>query len=201
MTHHAPQIAIASPNLLVALGFKTILEKIIPTATIDIHSTIDELLAYNPSSYSHLFVAYPLYANYREHLADDRRTIVLVESSLQTLPPNTLSIHIHQGEEALVKEILRLRHRAHIASHAIDNYPNPHTQTLPAPLTEREIEVLSYIAQGYINKEIADLMDISITTVITHRKNIVNKLGIKSVAGLTIYSIANGYVDPHTIVQ
>lgn len=201
MSHPASQIAIVSPNLLVALGFKTILEKIIPTATIDILTSIDELLAYNPACYSHLFVAHSFYATYREHLADDKRTIVLVDSALQAIPTHTLSINIHQSEEALVNEILRLRHHAHIASHAIENVPQ-HSHPHPvAPLTEREIEVLGYIAQGYINKEIADHMDISITTVITHRKNIVNKLGIKSVAGLTIYSIANGYVDSHTIVQ
>ena len=62
-------------------------------------------------------------------------------------------------------------------------------------LTAREVEVLVKVVEGYINKEIADLLNISITTVISHRKNITEKLGIKSVSGLTIYAVMNGYVD------
>lgn len=62
-------------------------------------------------------------------------------------------------------------------------------------LSAREIEVLSLVAKGLINKEIADRLNISLTTVITHRKNIVEKLGIRSVSALTIHAVMNGYVD------
>mgnify|MGYP000121560979 FL=1 len=50
-----------------------------------------------------------------------------------------------------------------------------------------------------INKEIADKLNISLTTVISHRKNITEKLGIKSVAGLTIYAVMHGYVEADRI--
>ena len=50
-----------------------------------------------------------------------------------------------------------------------------------------------------INKEIADKLNISLTTVITHRKNITEKLGIKSVSGLTIYAVMNGYIEADRI--
>jgi DNA-binding NarL/FixJ family response regulator len=66
-------------------------------------------------------------------------------------------------------------------------------------LTDREVEVLSLIAQGYLNKEIADKLNICLTTVITHRKNIQEKLGKKSVAALTIYAVMHGYVDINKI--
>ena len=66
-------------------------------------------------------------------------------------------------------------------------------------LSPREIEVLSLVAKGLINKEIADRLSISLTTVITHRKNIVEKLGLKSVSSLTIYAVMNGYVDLDSI--
>ena len=62
-------------------------------------------------------------------------------------------------------------------------------------LSDREIEVLSLIVQGLINKEIADRLNIGLTTVITHRKNIMDKLGMKSVSALTIYAVMHGYVD------
>ena len=66
-------------------------------------------------------------------------------------------------------------------------------------LTDREIEVMSLIVQGYINKEIADRLNIGLATVVTHRKNIMDKLGMKSVSALTIYAVMHGYVDINKI--
>ena len=56
-------------------------------------------------------------------------------------------------------------------------------------LSDREIEVLIQLVKGFANKEIADKLNISIHTVISHRKNITDKTGIKSLSGLTIYAI------------
>ncbi len=62
-------------------------------------------------------------------------------------------------------------------------------------LSEREKMVLRYVALGYTNKEIAGKLFISMHTVITHRKNITRKLGIKTVSGLTVYAILNQLID------
>jgi len=61
-------------------------------------------------------------------------------------------------------------------------------------LSSREIEILVGVAQGLINKEIAAKYNLSIHTVITHRKNIARKTGIKTIAGLTAYAILNNLV-------
>jgi len=66
-------------------------------------------------------------------------------------------------------------------------------------LSDREKEILISVAQGLLNKEIADKHNISINTVITHRKNITRKTGIKTVAGLTVYAILNNLVDINSI--
>ena len=58
-----------------------------------------------------------------------------------------------------------------------------------------EKDVLSLIVKGYINKEIADRLNISTPTVIFHRRNISEKIGSKSVGRLTIYAVMNGIVD------
>lgn len=62
-------------------------------------------------------------------------------------------------------------------------------------LSKREIDVLVAVAKGLMNKEIADQMNISIHTVISHRKNITHKTGIKSVSGLTVYALLNNLID------
>ena len=65
-------------------------------------------------------------------------------------------------------------------------------------LTNREIEILKLIVQGHINKEIADKLNISLNTVLSHRKNIISKTGIRTVSGLTFYAISNGFVSSGT---
>ena len=62
-------------------------------------------------------------------------------------------------------------------------------------LSAREKEILSYLVRGYSHKEIGDKLNISIYTVITHRRNLIKKLQIHSLSGLTIYAIVNGLVE------
>lgn len=67
-------------------------------------------------------------------------------------------------------------------------------------LSAREIEVLTLLARGHINKEIAAKLSISVHTVISHRNNISAKLGIRTVPGLTVYATINGYISPDAIL-
>lgn len=66
-------------------------------------------------------------------------------------------------------------------------------------LSTREKEILVCVAKGMLNKEIADACNLSIHTVITHRKNITRKTGIKTVAGLTVYALLNNLIDPSSV--
>lgn len=68
-------------------------------------------------------------------------------------------------------------------------------------LSNREIDVLVALAKGLTNKEISDQLFISVHTVITHRKNIIRKTGIKSVSGLTVYALLNNLVDESEIYK
>ena len=68
-------------------------------------------------------------------------------------------------------------------------------------LSDREKEIVKEIARGLTNKEIADKLFISVFTVTTHRKNITQKLGIKTIAGLTVYALMNGLISPEEIEQ
>lgn len=66
-------------------------------------------------------------------------------------------------------------------------------------LSTRETDILKEVAMGYSNKEIAERLYISINTVITHRKNITEKLGIKSISGLTVYALMNQLISPEDV--
>ncbi|MDR0541780.1 MAG: response regulator transcription factor [Dysgonamonadaceae bacterium] len=62
-------------------------------------------------------------------------------------------------------------------------------------LSEREKEILVSVAKGLTNKEIAYKHCISVHTVISHRKNITRKTGIKTISGLTIYAVFNNLIS------
>lgn len=188
------EVAITVTNHLVGLGLKSILEKVIPMVEIEIFSSFEELDEADSSRFSHFFTSYRIFCSNRDFfVSQGRRTIILVDNPMQDQDHGLFTININQSEELIVRDILKLRNHSHRESHSIKNYHIPTSSN--NSLSDREIEVLSFVAQGFINKEIAQKMNISITTVISHRKNITSKLGIKSVAGLTIYAISNGYVD------
>lgn len=63
-------------------------------------------------------------------------------------------------------------------------------------ITQREKEVLKLLAEGYMNKEIGDLLNISTKTVEKHRANIMNKLDLHNAAALTAYAIEQGLIQP-----
>lgn len=87
------------------------------------------------------------------------------------------------------KEILAKLHGLAFNSHPKNNMEGN------ATLSQREIEVIRLIALGHSNREIGDELHISVHTVISHRKNITSKLGIKSASGLTIYAVINKLIS------
>ena len=62
-------------------------------------------------------------------------------------------------------------------------------------VTEREIEIIKYIAEGLSNKQIADKLNLSTHTVNTHRKNIMNKLEVNNTAGIVMYAVKNQLLE------
>ena len=77
--------------------------------------------------------------------------------------------------------------------------PSGYGENAEVALSSREKEIIVCIARGMSNKEIADSLCISVHTVTTHRRNICAKLEIHSPAGLTIYAILNGLIDPKEV--
>ena len=199
MMNHQPDIAIVEATTLTSLGLKTILERMIPMAVIRTFHSFGELTDDTPDMYAHYFISAQIYVEHNAFfLPRKRKTIVLAGDSHQFQLSGVPILNIYQAEEQLVKDILKLHQHAHHDGYPVKDMP-PTPPTTGHELSAREIEVLVLITKGLINKEIADKLNIGLTTVITHRKNITEKLGIKSVSGLTIYAVMNGYVEADRI--
>jgi DNA-binding CsgD family transcriptional regulator len=94
-------------------------------------------------------------------------------------------IHINDVPQTIINTVYK---QSQVASHGNDTIPGEQ-------ITERETDVLIQLVHGFSNKEIAGKLNISIHTVVSHRKNIIQKTGIKSQAGLTIYAISNKIIS------
>jgi len=77
----------------------------------------------------------------------------------------------------------------------ISSFTDEEIQNHTPELTPREIDVLKLVALGYTNKEIANDLFISTHTAISHRKNISEKLGIKTISGLTMYAVIKQIIE------
>lgn len=188
------EIAIIEPNTLCGLGLQTILEEVIPNAVIRVFRSFEELIDDTPDMYAHYFISAQIYFEHTVFFLPRKpKTIVLANGDNQPQLSGVPTLNIYQGEDLLVKDLLKMHQHGH------NGRPHPSIPIQEHELSAREIEVLKLITKGLINKEIADRLSISLTTVITHRKNITEKLGIKSVSGLTIYAVMHGYVEADRI--
>jgi DNA-binding NarL/FixJ family response regulator len=115
------------------------------------------------------------------------------------LPKNTSreelldAIHtIYAGDEFFADSITRIMLKSYVRKAKEDDMGAQATSVI---LTQREIEILKLFAEGFINKEISDQLDISIRTVETHKNHIMKKLELKSTVELIKYAIRNKIVE------
>ena len=181
MTISAPAKAlICLTDTLQATGLKEILRRFH-----DISAEVVATVADIPAE-ALIFVDPLTYAAATDTLAGRRHAVVMVArsavASLTTLDPSLPFDRLVEAVGAIVSRR--------------DDAPASRQQSA---LSAREIEVLRLAARGFINKEIADTLGISFNTVLTHRRNISAKLGIRSVSGLGVYAVINGLISPSDI--
>lgn len=194
---HKPKIAVIHPNSLCCLAMRTILTDIAPfmgmMGEVDIvaYNSLDEFCGDTPHSAILHFVASEVVTQNMDFFSPISRRCIILKDGNQPIPEGFRLIDMHQPERELLKSFLSIHNSAHAAhlSHQHSNKDNSNE------LSKREKEVLALIVKGYINKEIADKLNISTPTVIFHRRNLVEKIGSKSIGRLTIYAVMNGIVD------
>ena len=187
-----PKIAIVDPNTLAALGLKGVLQNVMPIMTVDSFGTFAELEMNHPEEYVHFFVAMTIVFDNRDFFLNYRRRTIVLTTSVESMMDGFHCLCINVPEKQLIRSLLSLQQSAH--AHGRNLPPMPKVLQHKV-LSDREIEVMNLIVQGFINKEIAEQLNIALSTVVTHRRNIMEKLGVKSVSALTIYAVTHGYVD------
>lgn len=186
-------IIIAEPGAVVFEGLNAIFLKSVLKPYISKASTLEEILPLHLKRKSDLVIINPslIQNNIKAYNAlkselEDTNWIGLVYAyyDLQILSLFDTTLTISDSPEIITGTINKL----------VNTNDFREQNQLEDILSDREIDVLKLLASGMANKEIADKLNISINTVITHRKNISQKTGIKSVSGLTIYAVVKKIV-------
>ncbi len=186
------EIAIITPDTLSSVGLRQLLKEMDAKLTIRNFPDFGTFVDDTPDMYDWYFVSSQTYVIYNTFfLPRKEKTIILMHGIGSTVLP--------AGNHILNIFLPELRMRMELEKFFLQPGPLPLPKEEDKELSDREIEVLVLVTKGLINKEIADKLNISLTTVITHRKNITEKLGIKSVSGLTMYAVMNGYVEADRI--
>lgn len=193
---YTPEIAIIEKNTLTALGLETILEELIPNAVVRVFSTFEKLIDDTPDMYAHYFVSAQIYFEHTAFFLERRPKAIVLSAGESSALNGVPYLNMCLSQEKLIKTFMNMR------THGHQMKPHPHAvkmQDAPNDLTPREIDVLRLVTKGLANKEIADKLNIGLTTVISHRKNITEKLGIKSASGLAIFAVMHGYIEADSI--
>lgn len=206
---HPPQwrIAVVEPNILACIGLQRILNELFPMVETVVCESFHELRQHDGTPFVHYFIASRIYFEHTRYFrSGSGRCIVLVHGDMSISGVATLNVC--QGQAALISALIRLQHSGHhtrpfteipaeatLSSAAAtpdgtSAMPlRPRAETL---LSAREVEVALLLCQGCINKEVADRLGIGLTTVITHRRNIMEKLKARSLADVIVYCVMNG---------
>ena len=164
-------IIINNGGYLELRGLKSLIEELAPMAII---STAQNLMALTPQQQQEAtFFSFAPVAGIETVVIDTKASEEETRQTVKsTLPSLTIPLSTDTGSATITEK----------------------KTTEKKLLSKRETEILKLAANGLINKEIASRLSISLQTVLTHRKHISAKLGIKTVSGLTAYAMMNGLI-------
>lgn len=188
-----PQMVIIMENTLSAMALRTLLMDIANGLEVVVCDSLD---SYTPTegSVPHFFVSsMTIFRNPDYFRQMMRRTIVVTEGNGSTFAQMGFrTLDATSSEQDIVRAMLQMHHMGHPHGHP---HPTATNVVNSSELSQREREVLKLMIKGRINKEIADELHISLSTVIFHRNNICDKLNTRSIGRLTIYAVLNNIVS------
>lgn len=182
------QIAIILPDTLQSTGLRSLLIDYFSPVEIEVFDSFKSFSLIDKDTFDYYFTLPEIVVLYADFFMLKRSKIIpLVFSSENSDSTNTQNhLIIDATQESIIEQLRGFIVKETLPMGVIESNGN---------LSIREIEVLQLIVSGITNKEVADKLCISLNTVLTHRKNITFKLGIKTIPGLTFYAITNGIIS------
>lgn len=180
------QIAIILADMLQFYGLDSLLKDYFSPLQITYFPNMQSLAEKQPDWFDFYFTDAETFLIHSDYFLPRRTKTVIIVDKVETNGSANNLISTHSSIETIIEQIEQVL--------LAENTSNV-VETNNKDLSGREINVLQQIVRGHTNKEIAEHLNISLNTVLTHRKNITAKLGIKTVSGLTFYAIMNGLIS------
>ena len=191
--YHTKRIAIILPDTLQSSGLQSILTEYFAPVETNCFSTYESFMATGGDIFDYYFTLSETFVlNVEFFLPRKSKTVILSDCPLCGASQSTYTnlLTVRAPLETLIEQIQQLFE---------NDVTNLGSGEGNKELSAREVEVLQLVVKGTINKEIADKLNISLNTVLSHRKNITAKLGIKTVSGLIFYAIMHGIISAEDI--
>jgi DNA-binding CsgD family transcriptional regulator len=180
------QIAVILDDTLQAIALQSLLTDYFPPVATACFPSFSHFME-NEGDFDYYFTkADTFLLNTNFFLPRRARTVVITPGRTESASAGYNYLHTGASGEIIIEQLQQFFSTEESNTNLIERNKD---------LSAREIDVLKLVAQGNINKDIADKLNISLNTVLTHRKNITAKLGIKTVSGLTFYAIMNGLIS------
>lgn len=193
-----PQLSIIMENTLSVISLRSLLSDIVPGIEVASYPSLQSYEESNPGFTAHFFVSESIAFHNPEFFKQVMsRTIVITSGAGSSFVQSGFrTIDTTQSEQHIVRSLMQIHHMGHPQGHhaTMQQIDSEKTEAMPIQLSARERDVLALLVKGYINKEIADKLNISIATVIFHRNNISEKLNTRSLGRLTVYAVLNNIV-------
>lgn len=189
MNNHTNKIIVICNSDIILKGLAEILTKCNSDEVILLHQ-LNELIDY-PHLSGYILLIMPVNVfeeneGFIKRMFSNANEIKHLNLSSEEKPKIANSaINIHDNHTLIVSKV----------NEFLNSFGSKNSERTINELTKREIDVLQLVAKGLANKEVADKLSISIHTVISHRKNISEKTGIRSASGLTMYAVLKKIID------
>lgn len=197
MSTKQSNITIIEASPVVQHGLQLLLEKDASFVVQSFFSNVQDFLDNHFNNTSDIILINPTLVNFYKQFSvrnvfPDYENTIFVAIFYNYVDSETLDqfdgvLNIYDEGKSLAKKLHSI-----VAAHCEHNKKS-HGDN--AYLSRREKEILASLAKGLTHKEIANKHYISIHTVVSHRKNITRKTGIKTVSGLTIYALFNNIIS------
>ena len=186
---------------------KRLLQFLVPAAEVCLFYNAEELAAQVSHRFIHYFVSADIITSRPDMFGQiAHKTVVLTSGSdnNKSIPSVFHTINVDVPVNVLIKEMTVLMQRGHApmvgtrSGRAVTMKTGNKNTT--KPLTRREAEVVKQVAIGRSSKEIADSLGISPSTVISHRKSIMEKLNAHSATKLVMVAVTHGWVRAEDMI-
>lgn len=191
-------VIIIEPSDIIVRGLSSLLDEAEQFRVVDTFPDISKFQEHNsPKQVADIMVINPALVSYGKRgvirtLFPELKLVALLYSYVdrETLVQFDESIEVYDKPSKIIHKLEQMA----------SNDESMKSTAEAGDLSDREKEILVAVAKGMINKEIADLHNISIHTVMAHRKNISRKTGIKSVSGFVVYALLNNYIEEYEVL-